>query len=323
MTQSLNLPQEAVEDYVKDKVLPKMGKAGRPFNLQPTSLGNRNKIFFLNIDDSGQYIFKGFTEKYRMRNALMAHDFLARHNISTPRVFFSDVTKKTFEKFGCLFSCEERIDGIPLAERANAHDEIPVIAEFFAHMHSVRSFRWGRLRKRQLFDFTTYTMRRIKERLDALHDSGIWDSGAGIDAARQWFARKKDSMKAIKRFSLCHGDVNPANILFTPNDRIVLIDNEAIKFLPFPIEYYRLQFSLCGDNPDAQRLFEENYFKYARPARRKELNNCGDFYKAYVMLEFAWHYNKKVKQHSPDDTVSDVNNNNKARALEAFSSLIG
>lgn len=323
MTDSLKLPSAELQVYVKNRVLPKMGKAGRPFSLLPTSLGNRNKIYFLNIEGSGQYIFKGFTEKYRMKNCLKAHDFLARHSITTPEVFYSDVTKKTFETFGCLFSCEERIEGIPLAERANAREAIPDIAKFFARMHSIRSFRWGRLSKRQLFDFTDYTMRRIQERLSSLNDSGVCCGNTRTDAARHWFVRKKDSMKAIRRFSLCHGDVNPANILFTQDNRIVLIDNEAIKFLPFPIEYYRLQFSLCGDILDAQRIFEEQYFQHSHPSRRRELARCGDFYKAYVMLEFAWHYNKKVKQHHPADTIKNVDSINRDKALEALSSLIG
>ncbi|MEI6126043.1 MAG: aminoglycoside phosphotransferase family protein [Pseudomonadota bacterium] len=312
-----------LEAYIRGRVLPEMNMAGRSFALEQTGLGNRNKIFFLNIDDAGAYILKGFTEKYRMKNSLKAHDFLARHTIPTPRVFFSDLTQNTFERFGCFFSCEERIAGKPLAELAHAPEAIPRIARFFAHMHAIRSFRWGKLNNRQLINFTGYTMRRIMERLAALKDSGSCPGDAGADEAWQWFEQRKKKLKAIKRFSLCHGDVNPANILFAADNSIVLIDNEAIKYLPFPIEYYRLQFSLCGDSAEARQLFEESYFSHARPGRRRELALCGDFFRAYVLLEFVWHYNKKLKQQPEGDAALQYYAEHKKKAAGALAAMIG
>ncbi len=316
--------QAALEAYVIKKVLPAMGLTGRAFTLEKTGLGNRNRIYFLTVEDAGAYIFKGFTEKYRIKNALKAHAFLARHHISTPRVFFSDMTRQTFERFGCLFACEERIEGTPLAGLASTRALIAGVARFFARMHGIRSFRWGRLSKRQLFDFTPYTLRRITERLDALADAGFSQGAGGIAAARQWFARNKDAMKAVKRFSLCHGDVNPDNILVAADSSIVLIDNEAIKFLPFPIEYFRLQFSLCGEDPAARQLFEEHYFNTAHPGRRRELDGCGDFYRAYVLLEFAWYYNKKLKQlKKANDDDTQHSESCKTRALNGLLQIIG
>ena len=323
MTQTGDFPLSELEAYVRQKALPEMNVAGMSFTLEQTGLGNRNKIFFLNIDGAGAYIFKGFTEKYRMKNSLKAHDFLAQHSIATPRVFFSDLSQKTFAAFGCFFSCEERIDGKPLAALANAPEAIPGIARFFAHMHSIRSFRWGKLNNRQLLNFTGYTMRRIMERLAALKQSGACPGDAGADAARQWFEERKKILKAVRRFSLCHGDVNPANILFAADNSIVLIDNEAIKFLPFPIEYYRLQLSLCGDSAEAQKLFEESYFKSASPGRRRELALCGDFFRAYVLLEFVWHYNKKLKQHPAEEADLQYYAEHKKKAAAALAEMIG
>lgn len=315
--------QAALEAYVMEKVLPTLGMTGRTFSLEPTGLGNRNRIYFLTVEDAGDYIFKGFTERYRIKNALKAHAFLARHHINTPRVFFSDVTRTTFERFGCFFSCEERIDGKPLAALANTLEVIPGIAEFFARMHSIRSFRWGRLSKRQLFDFVPYTMRKITERLNVLSNPVFCRDTAGVHAARQWFELHKGSMKAVKRFSLCHGDVNPDNILVAADGSIVLIDNEAIKYLPFPIEYFRLQFSLCGEDAAARQLFEDNYFQHAHPDRRRELEGCGDFYGAYVMLEFAWYYNKKLKQlTAANDTAAQHYASCRGKALNGLLRII-
>ena len=315
---SENLPLNRLETYIEKEVLPKMHLAGTPFSLEPTDLGNRNIVLFLSVDNSKVNIFKGFRKKRRIKNSLLANRFLARCNINVPKTLFSDLSQKTFRRFGYFFSCEEKIDGKSLAEISNVTEVIHHVARFYAQMHSIRSSRWGKLASGRKYGFGNYIMDKVTKRVDMLKGAGNQLSAKNTKTYMRWFEKKLDSIKAIKGFSLCHSDVNKKNILFSDSNQVYIIDNEAVKYLPFPIEFYRLKFLLCADSSEAQGIFEESYFESCPPARRKEFNRCCYFYRAYVLLELACYFTRKLNEHN---TAEDLRNYYESNCKKALSAL--
>jgi hypothetical protein len=292
---SEHFPLNKLETYIEKKVLPKIQMAGSSFSLQATGLGNKNIIFFLKVGHSKVNIFKGFRIKSRIKNNLLANSFLAQCNINVPKILFSDLSQKTFRQFGCFFSCEEKIAGKNLTEIDNITGVIPAVARFYAKIHNLRSSRWGKLTSGRKYGFGHYIMDRVTKRFDTLKASSSQFNAINTKTYLRWFKKRQDSIKTIKHFSLCHSDANRKNILISNSNQVFIIDNEAVKYLPFPIEFYKLRFVLCEYNVEAHRVFKECYFENCPPQKRHEFETCSDFYNAYVLLELACYFNMKLK----------------------------
>ncbi len=315
-------PFSDLDKYIEEKVLPKMQMSGRKFSIQRTGLGNRNIIFFLHIADSRDTVLKGFARKARLKNNLLANRILTRNSISAPRILFSDLSQKTFIKFGCCFSCEEKIEGKNLCEIDNLLEVLPSVAKFYARMHNIGSSRWGKPASSRKYGFSGYVMDKTLKWLNKLKcpETGLKDSE--LRSCSKWFEKKLDSIKAIRHFSLCHGDVNKKNIMVSPCRQVTIIDNEAVKNLPFPIEYFRLKFILCEDNVKAQKIFEQSYFENCSSEKRHEFEACNLFYRAFVLLELFTYFNKKLKHHHEGDSMKNFYESNRQRALINLKKLV-
>ena len=286
---------ETLRQYIVHTVLPGMGIADKNFVLAPVKQGKRNKVFYLTLDQGPSYVIKAFTSKNRLQNTVLGSRFLLRYGIVAPQIYFCDTSAKTFHRFGCFVLCEERIQGSPVLELGNDPETIKAVAAYVSRLHSMRSSRWGSFRSSRRFGFTSYMLRKARERVHSLEASGTLFPGISGNAIVWWFEKRRVAFSAFSDFSLCHGDVNPSNIIITPHRQVVLIDTEALKYLPFPLEYFRLQFFLCQDD-EAAALFEERYFADAHPERKKIMVQYGVVFRAFALLEFAWYFNKKLKQ---------------------------
>ena len=310
-----------MEKYVEERVLPGMGVAGRAFTLQPTDLGNRNKIYFLHIDNFTDTVLKGFPKKERMKNSLVGSQLLERSSIDAPRILFFDTTQQTRKKLGCCFSCEEKIDGKSLGEIDSSIDVIPEVAKFYSNMHNIRSPRWGRLASPRRFGFYRYTADKLAKKFESLTDPYLQLDDSDIKTCIGWFNKKKDSIKTIKQFSLCHGDVNKKNILLSKSSRVYIIDNEAIKYMPPQLEFYRLKLILCGNNSASQELFEKCYFDGCEEKMRVEFEQSGLFYEAFVLLEHVLYFNKKLKQNKGDASLMDYYKSGRKNVMSALGNI--
>ncbi len=315
-----DFPLDALKDYVDRKILPRMRVNGRPFSLQPTDLGNRNMIFFLEIQGEPAAVLKAYHKNRRLKNDLIASRFLGRCGINVPRPLFSDTSQRTANKFGCYFACEEKIDGRNLAELSDLSGVIPEVARFYAGLHRIQSSRWGKFTAGRKYGFTRYAMEKVAARLESLKGSGALLKTA---TCARWFEDRKKTVKTIKNYSLSHGDANRKNILLAKDRRVFIIDNEAIKYLPFPIEFYRLCFSLCADDMEAQKTFEENYFSIMPQARCEEFSVCREFFRAYVLLELAAYYTRKLKKAEAADPQRSFFDSSRTKILESLRELLG
>jgi Ser/Thr protein kinase RdoA (MazF antagonist) len=287
---------DRLNEYITANILPALGAGGRKFSLQPVSGGSRNLIWFLTVE-GGRYVLKAVSKRFRIKNIIWAHAHLERLSVPVPKLFFADRAWKTAETMGYYFACEERVEGQPLDELGDGRRQhLTQAAALFARMHTARSFRWGKLKSFQVLGFRDYLMRKTSERTQALAASGCMPGSSSAGNLAAWFERKKSGIRPFARFSLCHGDVNMKNILLCPGNKIRLIDTEAFKFLPFQIEYFRLAYALCGFDEALHRQFREAYAAASTKKNRREIERCGPLYHAYVLLEIAWHFNKKLKQ---------------------------
>ncbi len=146
-----------------------------------------------------------------------------------------------------------------------------------------------------------------------------------LDHSLKWFDKKLEEIKPIKEFHLCHGDVNKKNIILSDNNQIIIIDNEAIKHLPFPIEFFRLKFILCRDDLEMHKIFKQAYFQGLSDDMLNIIETEGQFYSAYVLLEFALYFNKKLRQtqSSSSDSTDNSYKANRQIALNNLKSIAG
>lgn len=314
---------EKLKFYITTRVLPALGGLGSTFTLEPVSCGSRNLIWFLTIEGGGRYVLKAVAKRFRIKNIIWAHAHLERRGIPVPRLFFAARDWKTAETMGYYFACEELVEGRPLDELGDARRQhIDRAAAVFARMHAERSFRWGKLKSFQILGFRDYFLRKTSERARALAASGCLPGGSSADSLVAWFERKKSIIRPFARFSLCHGDVNMKNILLCPDNTIRLIDTEAFKFLPFQMEFFRLAYALCGFDEALHRQFSDAYTAAAPKKNRRSLVRCGPLYQAYVLLEIAWHFNKKLKQAELPESAHSAFAGSRGNALERLAAII-
>jgi len=317
------IPTEKLTKYIQTRILPALGAQGRNFTLELISPGSRNIIWLLTVEDGGKYVLKAISKRFRIKNIIWAHACLERRGIPAPRLFFADRSWKTAGSMGYYFSCEEHIDGTPLDGLGDGRrNHIAQAATLFARMHAVRSFCWGKIKSFQVLGFRDYLMRKTTERAQAIAASGCTLGSTPAENLVPWFERKKSVIRPFARFSLCHGDVNMKNILLCPDGRIRLIDTEAFKFLPFQIEYFRLAYGLCGFDAMLQQQFKEAYLAAASRKKRRDLARRGCLYHAYVLLEIAWHFNKKLKQKELPDSVRTACTDSRTSALERLAAIL-
>ena len=121
-------------------------------------------------------------------------------------------------------------------------------------------------------------------------------SRVAAGGAPGWLDRHRSAVPLLGGFSLCHGDVNMKNILLCPGGGLRLIDTESFKFLPCAIEYHRLAYGLCGFDGSLHEEFRKSYMAAATGKTLREIERSGGYYHACVLLEIAWHFNKKLKR---------------------------
>ncbi len=319
MDKPMPIQPDRLKEYITAHILPAIGTSGRAFSLKTVSAGSRNLIWFLNLEGGSSYVLKAVSKRFRIKNIIWAHAQLKRSGIPVPKLLFADRTWKTAKTMGYYFACEKRVDGRPLDELGDGRRQhIAQAAGLFARMHSRRSFRWGKLKSFQVLGFKNYLLRKASERAGALAESGV----SPAEKLLGWFAGKASAIRPLSRFSLCHGDVNMKNILLCTDGAIRLIDTEAFKFLPFQIEYFRLCYALCGFDAGLQQEFKNAYLAGAGRKRERDLKRCAPLYHGYVLLEIAWHFNKKLKQ----DALTEADRNGfmeiRKTALEQLTAIM-
>lgn len=280
-------PIELMQEYVRSTVLPRL-KADdtRGLHLSATELGNRNRIYFLDIPGRDPLILKGFRKKKRLHNHVLSARFLRRCGIPVPEAVFADRSERNHRRLGYYFSAETRLSGSPLALTDDPDRVIDAVAPVYADLHRHRSSRWGLLGAQRRTGFRSYILRKSYRHLETLTRTNVLDT-AEADHLSAWLAQSRNSIRAIPHYSLCHGDVNARNIMLTDSGTAAIIDTEGVRYLPFPLELYRLSLYLFGDTPALQARFEETYLRHCPARRRTELDTGGEFFRAYVLLEIA------------------------------------
>ena len=314
---------DRLNDYITARILPTLGARGRTFSLEPVSCGARNIIWFLNLENGGSYVLKAISKRFRIKNIIHAHAYLERRGIPVPKLFFADRAWKTAGSMGYYFACEEHICGTPLDGLGDGRrNHIAQAAALFARMHATHSFLWGKIKSFQVLGFSAYLIRKVSERAQALAESGCTLGSTPAENLVPWFERKKSVIRPLTGFNLCHGDVNMKNILVCPDGAIRLIDTEAFKYLPFQIEYFRLAYGLCGFDEALHRQFRDAYTAAAPQENRLKLERCGTLYHGYVLLEIAWHFNKKLKQKGLAESVRAACTDSRGSALERLAAIL-
>ncbi len=287
---------QRLEAYTAKKILPRFNKAGKAFRLESANHGKKNLVFYLHLDGTEQFMLKCYRKKGRMKNGQLANRFLKRCNINIPEIAFTDSSDRTYRQVGCYIICQKRIIGTTIEGISEKEAALRKIALFYANLHSFRSSRWGRFTAGRKYGFSRYIMDKVVRRLEPLTQDNDLFTAEDRRLCYAWFEGKKDCSRHIRHFSLCHTDIHRDNIIIDKSGEVYIVGVDSIRYLPFPLEYYRLAFTLCEDNDQYLRLFENAYFNSCSQERRKEFELCGDFFKAYALLEIAWHCNKYAGQ---------------------------
>ena len=187
-------------------------------------------------------VLKGTRKKKSAVHMREGNRHLRALGINAPETIYIDLDRTVFKKFGCYFVCEEKIDGKICYEMDNPMDFLPLAAEAFSRMHRVKRSRWGRPWDGKRFGFWGYLKRKIEEKLQRLGTCNNLFSEKHCERYWNWFMSYKDTVSRCKSFSLSHCDPHMHNVLINDDKEVYLLDNESLRYLPFSIDFFKLQY---------------------------------------------------------------------------------
>ena len=283
----MTLSKEQLDLYIKDYLLPQLSLEHSSYYFELTDKGQRNNITYLFVEGFKPLILKGTEKKRKAEHMSDGSQHLRSHGINAPEIVHLDLSRKTFKQFGYYFVCEEKIEGKICEELDNIMDFFPLVAEAFSRLHRIKRVRWGRFDGGKQSGLWRYLKNNIKERLQRLSAYKKLFTSEQCKLYWQWFASNKDMIKSCKNFSLSHCDPHMHNIMVSDASEVYLLDNESLRYLPFSIDFYKLQYHFCQDDAEKIKRWQQAYFSHLPEGDVEEFNSNKDFFNCYVLLDFA------------------------------------
>lgn len=283
----MKLSKEHIDLYIKDHLLPQLSRNHASYHFELSDRGQRSTITYLSIDDFKPLVLKGTKKKRKAEHMGEGTHHLRSHGIKAPEIIYLDLNRKTFKKFGCYFVCEEKIEGKVYEELDNPMDSLPLVAEAFARMHHIKRAGWGRIDSGKRYRFWSYLKGNIKEKLRRLKAYKNLFPSKQCEFYWQWFTTYKDTISGYKKFSLSHCDPHMHNVLISNTKEVYLLDNDALRYLPLSIDFYKLQYNFCQDDTVKTSKWQQEYLSHLSKDEAAAFNESKDFFHCYVLLDFA------------------------------------
>jgi len=283
----VTLSHQQIDTYIKEYFLPHLLPDPPAYHFELTDKGQRSTIIYLFLEEFKPLVLKGTKKKRKALQMWEGNRHLRSHGIKAPEIIYIDCNRKPFKQFGCYFVCEEKIEGKICEELEHTTDFLPLAAEVFTRMHSIKRARWGRIGHGKQFGFWGYLQGKIKEKLACLITHGRLFSEKQGERYWNWFMSYKDIISSYKSFSLSHCDPHLHNVLINDAHDVYLLDNESLRYLPQAIDFFKLQYHFFQDDAEKTRRWQEAYLAYLSDKEINEFNASKDFFHCYVLLDFA------------------------------------
>jgi len=283
----MKLSREQIDLYIKDHLLPRLSRDHASYHFELTQRGQRSSITYLSIGEFKLLVLKATKKKRKTERMCENTHLLRSHGIKTPEIICLDLSRKTFKQFGCYFVCEEKVEGKVFEELDNPMDSLPLVAETFARLHHIKRAGWGRINRGKRYGFWSYLKRNIKKKLQRLETYKSLFSSKQCERYWHWFTTYKDTITKYKKFSLSHCDPHMHNVLISNAYEVYLLDNDALRYLPLSIDFYKLQYHFCQDDVDKTTKWQQDYLFRLSEDEMEEFNLSKEFFHCYVLLDFA------------------------------------
>lgn len=283
----VNLSRKQIDLYVKDYLLPQLSRDHASYHFELTERGQRSTIIYLTVEDFKPLVLKGTKKKRKAEHMWEGTHYLLSHGIKVPEIIRLDLSRKTLKRFGCYFVCEEKIEGRVYEELDNSIDSLPLVADAFSRLHHIKRSGWGRIDNSKRYRFWSYLKRNIQEKLQRLRAYQDLFPSKRCEFYWHWFKTHKDTISRYKTFSLSHCDPHMHNVLISNDNEVYLLDNDALRYLPLSIDFYKLQYNFCQDDVKKTTRWQQAYLSYLSKVEVEEFNESKDFFHCYILLDFA------------------------------------
>lgn len=295
---------ERIEKYLKDSLKARFP----PFQTGIKSIEKigrgENTILRVISSETGQRFVARFYPYEPHKEKALEHCYVStlfkRNNLNTPKIFFKDTSPETREDFGFDVVIEAFIQGTPLnTERLNEKPDL--LRNFIAQLqtlHSVTSKSAGKFwrveneREAPLTYFLQRTrlyLTRINKYLTPLNTK---EQKYYLNA----MVRLSEPLKSITTYNLIHGDLQPHNILVTPNGDIYFLDFGRTCYGFFEEDLVEVFYGIYTGARDGFNLFLTEYFSQDKENRHSRFEKNFSFFTAFYHLEKASSSAVKVRK---------------------------
>ncbi len=292
---------ERLRPYVERRVLPALGFAGAPFDLDVAPEGTRSIVLFLTVGGE-RFVVRGDRDFVQATRTVFAMRHLIRRGAPIPRLLVADLSPVTRVRYGATISVEEMVPGRSLDEVEVDESMIRPAATALARLHAITRSRWGAMlpgvgRKGGYFRALTS---RVERRLDDLA-ANVPDlrplTGADV---RSWFRGFEGDVEPKDVYSACHLRVSNTNLLVTDAGDARLIDVATARYGHPGIDVERALQRWCRRRKRLEAAFLDEYFRASARLTRSEWERVRPYFGASFHVTQVYRAAKEIRQFTGD-----------------------
>ncbi|MFC1735890.1 phosphotransferase [Candidatus Hydrogenedentota bacterium] len=293
--------QDAVESYIKRRLLPSFGIGG-DFQLTVPARGARSVIFKITPTKGTPFMVRCVPRiADALRLKLVTSHFVSR-GAPVPRILTSDCSLKTFLSLRCCVLAEEYIDGNHPEEVDFDLESVRKGMTALAQLHDISRSRWGRLGFGRRRGYFKHLMKRTSRRIEELVNHGAMASSGGMDIARFLNSFEK-AISSLDSFSLCHMRINSNNVMIPWNADARLIDITTARYASFVIDLIRALHRWTMENRRKMDVLREHYLALRGENARHEHDDTYGFHHAVYHVSQANRAAKRLKKLGDRDVL--------------------
>jgi aminoglycoside phosphotransferase (APT) family kinase protein len=276
-----------IRHYTLRRICTALGLAPRLNRVEIPSRGRKSTLLMVWPETGPPMVVRRFKDPRLPRKLRRVHALLAEHDLPAPRLLYDAQSLLHWLRHGCAAMAETLIEGTLAFETEMKEPRLHALGETLALFHRIESPRWGepgRLRTGPNFD--GLIANKVAYRLDEIrrHErEGVGPSDADgrriLGFIESFRGRWGDGAPNV----LCHGMLNPGNIVFTAGDRVVFIDWATMRYGPPGIDLAELLERFCAD-ARSDAVLRDAYFAALPAEHRARFETFEPLFRVHCLL---------------------------------------
>ncbi|MBX7244883.1 MAG: aminoglycoside phosphotransferase family protein [Candidatus Sumerlaeaceae bacterium] len=271
----------AVKMYVRNYLRLKLDIAKDVHaRIEIPALGVSSRLWFVSFGDQKAVIrFYPLSELHDAERHRRILELLQENGVDAPALVDFQYDP---EQCGAVILVEEFVEGEMTRPWNVSPDYLGKLAVQLGRLHGIYSDRWGSPGEPRSNDFFLSSLRGIERKLRRARKGGRL---SGVEAREHsaWFRGFEEQFGKFPPYSLIHGDLHFANILYGAEGACHLVDYSRVEFATPAQDIAAVHFRVCASDPDRIRAFDAAYAA-ASPAEWERAQLLLPFYERLLRL---------------------------------------